>query len=220
MMDDQRRAGVHQREAFARRLVMMVKQPAAGRVKTRLARDIGPVNAAAFYRHTVAAVLSRVVDSRWETLLAVAPDTAVLSPVWPQGIGRLRQGAGDLGARMQFVFDCLPPGPVVIVGSDIPGIRAPLIQEAFRALGNHDAVFGPAPDGGYWLIGLKRAPNIPRPFGGVRWSGPHARADTMRNLANNKIAEIESLRDVDEGKDITEFGGTHGRRVMLRTGPF
>jgi len=57
---------------------------------------------------------------------------------------------------MQRLFERLPPGPVIIIGSDIPAIRAGHIAEAFKLIGRGDAVFGNATDGGYWLVGLRR----------------------------------------------------------------
>ncbi len=96
----------------------------------------------------------------------------------------------------------LPPGPVIIVGCDIPDITAAHIAKAFRALGRHDAVFGPATDGGYWLVGLRRRPCFTDPFGKVRWSTPHALGDTLANLAGRSVATIETLSDVDDGADL------------------
>jgi hypothetical protein len=200
--------------ARARHLVVMVKEPAAGRVKTRLARGIGVVLATQFYRHATAAVLARVASPReWITILAVAPDAACRSRAWAASLARMSQGGGDLGARMQRVMDGLPPGPVLIIGSDIPGIRACHIRAAFRALGGSDAVLGPCPDGGYWLVGLKRLLRVPRAFGKVRWSSEHALADTERNLAGLRLARAAVLDDVDEAGDLAAARGRYGRRV-------
>jgi rSAM/selenodomain-associated transferase 1 len=186
-----------------------------GRTKTRLAREAGAVNAAAFYRHTVAAVLGRLEAARdWRTILCIAPDSATGSRTWPERCARRAQGHGDLGERMQRVMDRLPPGPVVIVGSDVPGIRADHVREAFRALGSHDVVFGPSPDGGYWLVGLKRMARVPRVFAGVRWSSAHALADTLRNLSGLRVAQVASLADVDEAADLKRYAGAHGRRIL------
>ena len=103
---------------------------------------------------------------------------------------------------MQRVFDGMPPGPVVIVGADIPGVERHHIWAAFKALGQSDAVIGPADDGGYWLIGLKRRPRIPQIFDGVRWSGPHAMSDTLQNLKGHRVARLDTLIDVDTGADL------------------
>ena len=105
---------------------------------------------------------------------------------------------------MGRILRSLPPGPVAIIGADIPGIDRPRIARAFAALGRADAVLGPAPDGGYWLIGLKRtAPPPARLFESVRWSTEHAMADTIATLGTDRIALIDTLRDVDEATDLT-----------------
>ncbi len=201
--------------AFARRLVLMVKVPTLGRTKTRLAREIGAVGATAFYRHTVFAVLGRLgAASDWQTILCVTPDADKESPVWPKRFARRPQGGGDLGQRMQRVMDRLPPGPTVIIGTDVPRIRAEHVRAAFRMLGNHDVVFGPSPDGGYWLVGLKRTGRVPRMFAGVRWSSAHALADTLRNASGLRVAQVASLADVDEAADLKRLDGAPGRRIL------
>lgn len=198
---------------WRRRLVLMVKEPKAGRVKTRLARQAGVGPALRFYRHNMAATIARLArDPRWETYLAVAPDNAVTSPMWPGDIWCIPQGSGDLGQRMQRVMDALPPGPVVIIGTDVPAIAARHVAAAFRSLGPADAVLGPAPDGGYWLVGLKRFPKVPRAFADVRWSSADALADTARNLARLRLAKLETLLDVDEAGDLAAAGGA--RRLV------
>ncbi|MYM55040.1 DUF2064 domain-containing protein [Rhodobacteraceae bacterium GS-10] len=185
-------------------LVVMIKEPRPGRVKTRLGRDIGMIRAAWWFRHQTARLLRRLQDPHWDLVLAVSPDHEGLSSrIWPAHLERMPQGAGDLGDRMARVFRSRPPGPVCIIGADIPGITPAHIARAFRALGNHDAVFGPAPDGGYWLVGLKRvAPPPATLFQDVRWSSEHALADTIATLPGLRIARIDTLHDVDCAADL------------------
>ncbi|WP_319825378.1 TIGR04282 family arsenosugar biosynthesis glycosyltransferase [Thalassovita sp.] len=184
-------------------LVLMLKEPRAGRVKTRLARDIGRVGAAWWFRHQVARLLRRIEDPRWRVVLAVAPDRAVGSRVWPERFLRVPQGGGDLGDRMARMLRSMPPGPVCIIGGDIPGVTRAHLARAFRALGDHDAVFGPAPDGGYWLVGLKRVGAVPDGlFQGVRWSSEHALADSVNSLRGRRVALVDVLRDVDTAADL------------------
>lgn len=184
----------------------MVKAPVAGQVKTRLARSIGVGAATGFYRTMLARTVRRLGgDPRWRTLLGVAPDNAVWSSLWPPCDGRVPQGTGDLGHRMGRLFNRLQRGPVVIIGSDIPGIDPSDIASAFKALGGHDAVLGPAPDGGYWLIGLKRSPRVPQPFAGVRWSSEHTMADTLANLKDCRVALLRELADVDTADDYRDW---------------
>ncbi|MHA1165953.1 MAG: TIGR04282 family arsenosugar biosynthesis glycosyltransferase [Alphaproteobacteria bacterium] len=196
-------------------LIVMAKEPRCGAVKTRLARDIGAVAATQFYRMTLANVSARLArDPRWRTIIAVSPDTSINSAVWPCGTALIPQGLGNLGARMQRVFDWLPSGPAIIVGTDIPEISAEKIAAAFSLLRGHDAVFGPANDGGYWLVGLKRSPRVRRIFDHVRWSSPHALTDTQANLEGARVALTQPLSDVDEGKNHRRLSSAGSRIVM------
>ena len=148
---------------MTRTLILFVRAPRLGAGKKRLARDIGAVAALRFERLMLARSLRRLGrDRRWRLRLAVTPDRAA---------GRFRnampQGSGDLGARMRRALAAGGPGPAVLVGSDIPGMTAAHIAEAFGLLGHHDIVFGPAADGGFWLVGCR---HLPPDFGVVRWS--------------------------------------------------
>ncbi|MCH2067043.1 MAG: TIGR04282 family arsenosugar biosynthesis glycosyltransferase [Shimia sp.] len=179
----------------------MIKEPRPGRVKTRLGRDLGMTAAAWWFRHQSAALLRRLDDPRWNLILAVAPDHKGLSSrVWPAHLPRVPQGTGNLGDRMarQLRFH---QGPTCIVGADIPGIQPSHIAQGFKALGDHDAVFGPAPDGGYWLVGLKHTPK-PGLFANVRWSTEHALADSCATLPDARIATVATLADVDTAADL------------------
>jgi uncharacterized protein len=192
----------------------MLKEPRAGRVKSRLARDVGAVPAVQFYRDVMTSAVWRLgQDPRWQTILAVSPDSAVSSRMIPSGVTRFVQGRGDLGQRLQNVAARAPPGPLVIIGTDIPGIVPSDIWPAFSALGSHDTVFGPASDGGYWLVGLKRRPRCPRVFDGVRWSTAFALADTKANIKDLTCAEIGVKDDVDDGGDLKRLAGFSGRRI-------
>ncbi|MEL6265404.1 MAG: DUF2064 domain-containing protein [Pseudomonadota bacterium] len=191
-------------------VVVFAKVPRPGRVKTRLGRDIGRVGAAWWFRHQLADLTRRLGrDPRWDLVLRVAPDAeGMASRALPAGPRRLPQGGGDLGRRMVRALDTAPPGrPVAVIGADIPGIDGPSLAAAFRALAGAEAVLGPSPDGGFWLIG--RAPGARWPahlLDGARWSTPHARADTLARLAPRRVAEGPRLADVDTLADIGALG--------------
>jgi len=202
---------------FRWRTVVMAKEPILGRVKTRLSRDIGPAQATRFYRSTAAAVIGRLAaDPRFETLLGVSPDLAIRSRSIPGlGVRRLAQGHGDLGDRMLRLARAAPPGPVIVVGTDIPGISNDLIDDAFRRLGDHDLVIGPAEDGGFWLIGFSRRRPLPRDiFAHVRWSHQRTRDDMLANCAGLKVAFATPLPDVDTFADLASHGSVIGRRIL------
>lgn len=196
--------------AYRRRLVLFLKLPRPGSAKSRLARDIGTVAAANWYRIQCQSIIRRVCfDSRWDSYLAISPDLSEPgSRVWLPGIPRIPQGNGDLGVRMSRIFRSLPPGPVIIIGSDVPETSASRIFSAFRLLGQRDAVFGPAIDGGYWLVGLKRlqAPS-PNLFNNVRWSSPDTLQDSLASIGTGNVGFVETLRDVDTGNDLRLCNG-------------
>lgn len=203
------------KSAFAPRLVIMVKEPVAGRVKTRLARDTGCVRATAVYRAMMRDVAARLgCDRRWDTILAVSPDIACARTMLPKSFPTIPQGRGDLGQRLQSIFTRVPGGPVVVIGTDIPGITPQHIADAFGALGSHDAVLGPSPDGGYWLVGLARRPRLVSAFDRVRWSSAHALSDTVANLEGLRVARLSQLSDVDDASDLQCLAPLIGRRVL------
>lgn len=181
---------------MTRHLVLMAREPRIGKVKTRLAASVGLVAAWAFHRQCLFKTARKLKDPRWRCWLSVTPDDSLHLPGWRT----IAQGRGDLGERMMRPLNALPPGPVVIVGSDIPDISAQHVAGAFEALGENAFVFGPATDGGFWLVGAKRFPRVIDPFANVRWSTAHALGDTLANLPDgSKIGFVETLSDVDEG---------------------
>ena len=184
-------------------LVIMVKVPRPGRVKTRLGCDIGMTSDAWWFRHQIARLLRRIEDPRWDVVLAVAPDVeGMTTRCFPKHFTRWPQGGGDLGDRMTRMMR-RTGGPVCVIGADIPGITRSHIADGFAALGNHDVVFGPAPDGGYWLIGAKLGSILhPKMLNGVRWSTEHALCDSRAAFAGKKIALIATLADVDTSDDL------------------
>jgi len=187
-----------------RTLIIMLKEPHPGRVKTRLGRDIGMTAAAWWFRHQAGRLLQRLDDPRWQIVLAVSPDAEGLrSRVWPAGLPRLAQGRGDLGERMARMLRQVQHGPACLIGADIPAVNRAHVARAFRRLGDHDAVFGPAPDGGFWLIGLKHPRRQPPGFfRNVRWSTSTALADSRATLPDHRIETCDTLSDVDTADDL------------------
>lgn len=185
-------------------VIVFAKAPRLGAVKTRLAREIGDHAARRFQREVAGALVRRLArPGRWRLVLAVTPDGyARQGRFWPEDVERLAQGPGDLGRRMARALHRYLPAPVVLVGSDIPTLRARHIRRAFQALGQSDVVFGPASDGGYWLVGARGRIAPERLFRGVRWSTPEALADTRRNLGpGRRVGLVDQLDDVDSGAD-------------------
>jgi glycosyltransferase A (GT-A) superfamily protein (DUF2064 family) len=140
-------------------------------------------------------------DRRWQLRIALTPDRACREARQRRrGIEIVPQGGGDLGRRMRRAIAATPPGPVVLIGSDIPAIEPGHIAAAFRRLGTQDLVFGPAVDGGFWLVGARRRPRLPMLFARVRWSTSHALADTLAGLPRGvTVGFVDTLEDIDDG---------------------
>lgn len=188
-------------------VLVFLKAPVAGRVKTRLGAGIGYGRAAALFRVLTAQTIGEAVKGEWRTVLAVDPPEAVHASCWPRDLARIAQSHGDLGRRMAHAFGTIGQGPVVIIGADAPALRARHLRAAFHTLKGADAVFGPAEDGGYWLIGLARRRPAPDLFSGVRWSSEHALADTLKSLpATFHARMLETLSDIDEESDLYKIG--------------
>jgi glycosyltransferase A (GT-A) superfamily protein (DUF2064 family) len=203
----------------------MVKQPVAGRVKTRLSRDIGHAAALRFYRANTRALITRLSrDPRWQTVLSIAPPTALAARAFPAHLPRAPQSLGDIGRRMQAALaaplmghlaGAAPPGPVVLIGSDIAAVAPAHIATAFRRLADRDLVFGPAPDGGFWLIGMRRAPRILEAFPApVTWSAPTTLAECLRALAGVRVGFADTLSDTDTAADLARLAPAAGRVIL------
>jgi uncharacterized protein len=178
-------------------LIMMVKAPIMGAVKNRLARKIGHIQALHFYKSASTHVIRLLArDTRWNFILSVTPDIHIRAPFWSLSINRISQGKGNLGQRLNHVLSQNFYGPTIIIGSDIPGITPHHIVHAFKLLQASDAVLGPSPDGGYWLIGTRYPLSRTNIFKEVRWSSTHTFCDTQKVL-KGRLALAHTLADVD-----------------------
>lgn len=196
-------------------VVVFVKAPRAGCVKTRLGAEIGMGRAAALFRIMTERTIAEAGKGSWRKVLAVDPPWAAHGGArfWPKHLPRVPQSTGNLGERMARIFEIAPPGPVIIIGADAPCMRTRHLRQAFNALRGADAVFGPAEDGGYWLIGLARRRAAPDLFKGVRWSTKHALQDTLRTLPERfEVRMLETLADIDEARDLEMLGARSARR--------
>ncbi len=187
-----------------KQLIIFLKAPRLGAVKTRLAGEIGRLAAWQFYRENSRRLIRRLDGLPGVRLtLAVTPDNlAHPGGLWPAHLPVMPQGSGDLGVRMERALREVPAGPALLVGGDIPSIQVRHLDQAFRLLRHHHAVFGPALDGGFWLVGFRRRPYPWRPFHQVRWSTSRALADCLGNLPTHwRVPIVETLRDVDDAAD-------------------
>jgi hypothetical protein len=207
-------------------LVVFLKHPRPGAVKTRLAAAIGPAAAAGLYRALAERVLEATTPAAgdYERLVFFdPPESLPQMREWLPGVRLLAQSGHDLGARMADAFArafARGASRVAIVGTDAPGVSRATVREALSALDTADVVIGPADDGGYYLIALRE----PRPelFAGIEWSTPGVRGQTLVRAAaaGLSVLELGHLRDVDTLDDLRAewpaVRGLLGHRPELR----
>lgn len=199
--------------------MIIAKEPVPGRVKTRLTPPFTPAQAArlaaASLRDSLLAVAEVDVTQR-----VLALDG--LPGSWlPDGVVVIPQRGDGLDERLAAAFadtHRLCPEPVVLIGMDTPQISAALLQEAVEALADHDAVYGPAADGGFWLLGLRK------PDSGLLLGVPMSHPETGKHLldrlerAGLSIALLPELTDVDTAADArrvaAEAPGSHFASVL------
>lgn len=179
-------------------ICIFAKAPVPGRVKTRLAAEIGALAALEIYTLMLARTVHRLSSDRWRTRLWVTPDDAARSgALWPGVVPRIPQGGGDLGARMgRALRSARPDAPVVVVGSDIPALAARHVVRAEAALRTAPLVFGPSRDGGFYLVAAREPPPETL-FHGVTWSAATTLAQILQG-GGADAALIDMLEDLDD----------------------
>lgn len=193
------------------RLIVFVKAPRPGTVKTRLAQSVGAESACQIYRELVGRVMREAGSLPAGELRFSPADGLVEIEEWmPAGWRARPQAEGDLGQRMAEAFATAFREGVtraVLIGSDCPQITRDDVRAAASALADHDAVFGPADDGGYWLVALRHP--VPELFENIRWSTESALDDTLaaaRRLGL-KMRLLRMLSDVDTEADWLRLAG-------------
>ncbi len=190
------------------RLVLFAKEPAPGRVKTRLAREIGSGRAAALYEAFLTDLAVALVAPAWDSVLAAdGSGTGRLDRIFAGGWSRTRQGAGSLGIRLaRAVAAAFDEGAekVALAGSDAPTLTGADVEAAFAALDRADVAVAPAPDGGFTLAAIRSPAGPSGLFGPVRWSTGFTLSDLRRNAATARLelALLPEIPDVDVAADL------------------
>ena len=193
----------------------MAKAPLPGAAKTRLVPALGDAGAAALAQRLLVHALEEALAAGLGPVTVwAAPDATHPAFVRAQHQGAMLavQAAGDLGARMAHVFQshfAHAATPLLLMGADAPALDAAMLQRAAAALNDHDAVFVPAHDGGYALVGLRAAPPalLKALFSGMTWSTARVMADTRQRLAAAGFghAELPAVHDIDEPPDLVHL---------------
>ncbi len=190
-------------------IIVMLKYPQPGMVKTRLGKELGLERAAELYRYFVACELVTVQSLHVPILLSCHPHRSLSAyRAWLGGEFRyISQAEGDLGVKMrnsfQSAFD-MGLSRVVLIGSDLPHLPAAYIQSALIRLQDHDAVIGPAQDGGYYLLGQHRRSFDPVIFEEIPWSTSQVLSLTQKRLGDHNLNTflLPHLRDIDTLEDL------------------
>lgn len=189
-------------------LIVFGREPRPGRVKTRLIPALGAKPAAKLYerllRHTLSAGANIAVDQKQLWLDEVRPEGSAITLARSHGFAVFAQQGGDLGERMARAFEqaLASATQVVLIGSDCPGYTPAYLESAFAALRDHDAVIGPAADGGYVMLGLRQlSPDL---FEDVPWSTGEVLTVTRARLSalNWSWHELAVQHDIDEPTDL------------------
>ena len=213
----------HFAEPLKPALAVMGRAPVPGRVKTRLCPPLDPEQAAGFYECVLRDVLHELAPSAaWDTWVAYAERSRDYFQELPEhGIALLPQRGASLGERMHAVFvDLCHVGyrQVVLVGSDIPTLKAASVRKAcdFLQQGRSDVVLGPADDGGYYLIGLGRPEE--RLFSGIAWSTASVLEQTLARARELelRVGTVAGTYDVDVAADLERLLQDFERSRTLR----
>jgi rSAM/selenodomain-associated transferase 1 len=190
-------------------LVMFVKFPERGEVKSRLSQSLGEEIATDLYRCFIEDLLEKLAQGAYRFRMAFHPEGKEheIREMFGGGFSYMPQKGKDLGERMKHAFiRCFSEGvcSVVVIGSDSPDLLLRIIKEAFSALENHDAVLGPSADGGYYLIGFRRESFNPHVFGGLAWGSETVFQETMNifRMDRTLVHVLPVWLDIDRSEDI------------------
>jgi rSAM/selenodomain-associated transferase 1 len=193
-------------------VLLFVRAPQRGKVKTRLARILGDAAALALYRGFVADLLDTLRQCGQPVIGCCTPASACRAvAAWIAPVnGVYPQTGPDLGARMADAFGrAFADGfkRVLLVGSDLPDLPASVFKAAFTALAHHPAVIGPTLDGGYYLIGFCPQTFLPAVFESIPWGTPRVLAETLAAFRRHglRVHRLPVWRDIDDLEDLIAF---------------
>ncbi|WCO01212.1 TIGR04282 family arsenosugar biosynthesis glycosyltransferase [Psychroserpens ponticola] len=183
-------------------VIVFVKNIKLGKVKTRLAKTIG--NQAAFEVYKALVKVTELATEHLEIPIRVYFSDAIVDTKWEKAHKAVQKGK-DLGERMQNAFlKGFEDGynRIVLIGSDLPDISATHIKNGLEALEHSEVVFGPAEDGGYYLIGMSKMNT--KVFENKPWSQSHLLTETLSELKHNNttFSTLEVLNDIDTFEDL------------------
>jgi rSAM/selenodomain-associated transferase 1 len=190
-------------------VLVFIKSPDEEKVKSRLASVIGEEKAIILYKSFILDIIETIQRGNYPLKIYFhPPDSGDALKSWMgNNCDYLPQRGDDLGERMKNAFiQSFSEGleKVLLIGSDIPDLKLTVVNEAFESLNDHDAVIGPASDGGYYLIGFKKSTFLPDIFNGIPWGGDSVFLKTMEvfNRTGWVVHILPEWRDVDTMDDL------------------
>ncbi len=191
-------------------LIIFIKTPVAGKVKTRLAATIGDADALKIYLELIAFTLKEATDTKAVTYLYFSDEIDNSIDVNCQALKKNIQKGDGLGERLKNAFADVFAGnykSVVVIGTDCPGITTEIIESSYSNLSVNEVVIGPAADGGYYLLGMKNF--HPALFDDINWSTDSVLEATINRCKKNKLSYklLMELNDIDEEKDLIHLKG-------------
>jgi len=193
-------------------VILFLKLPSKGKVKTRLEKDLGAELVFKLYDAFIADILSACNGVNGDTIIAYAPDSEAEGKykTLTKKYRSFKQRGDDLGERMFNAFnDAYRIGykRSVLIGSDIPDISSNIINNAFNELKKYDAAIGPSADGGYYLIGNNVKSNDKIYFKDIEWSKPdvYKKTEDIIKSAGYTLTNLEIINDIDDLNDLVKF---------------
>lgn len=184
-------------------LIIFTRNPQLGKVKTRLAKTIGNEKALEVYNDLLFHTMTETQNLDCDKFVFY-DENIETNDLWLETLFEKRiQFGAHLGAKMQNAFQTLFDlgyQNCIIIGSDLFDLQANHINEAFNKLESNDVIIGPAEDGGYYLLGLKKV--IPSIFKNKDWGTSTVLSSTLKDLENYKIEFLETLNDIDTFEDL------------------
>ncbi|WPR71411.1 TIGR04282 family arsenosugar biosynthesis glycosyltransferase [Flavobacterium sp. NG2] len=184
-------------------LIIFTRNPELGKVKTRLAKTIGDEKALQVYKDLLQHTMEQTQNLDCDKY--VFYDTIVIeNDIWnPNDYHKKVQVSGDLGTKMHAAFELLFDlgyQKCIIIGSDLFDLKTAIIRQAFEDLDKIETVIGPAEDGGYYLLGLKK--NNKLIFQNKDWGTSSVLESTLKDLEKNQVHLLETLNDIDTIDDL------------------
>ncbi len=201
-------------------MLVMAKRPQLGKVKTRLAKDIGDEKALLIYKELLTAT-ERLLNQAEANTFVFATGSGGEQVFKAFEHHQFEQVGDDLGQRMKHAFETafaeFGAHPCLMIGTDCPEISVDHLQKAIGALRDHDAVFGPSIDGGYYLIGMNEL--IPELFDGISWSTDQVLNQSLSALTGGcrTVTLIDQLNDIDTLDDLKKSDYFASRKDALKS---